>query len=40
MPQTILLDRRGRVRATLTGGADWSGPEARALIAALLAEES
>ena len=40
MPQTILLDRRGRVRAALTGGADWSGTEARALIAALLAEES
>ena len=39
MPQTILLDRQGRVRATLTGGADWSGPEARALIEALLAEQ-
>ncbi len=38
MPQTILLDRQGRVRATLTGGADWSGPEARALVDALLAE--
>ncbi len=38
MPQTILLDRQGRVRATLTGGADWSGPEARALIDALLSE--
>ncbi len=40
MPQTILLDRQGRVRATLSGGADWSGPEARALIEALLLEES
>lgn len=38
MPQTLLLDRQGRVRARLTGGADWSGPEARALIDALLAE--
>lgn len=38
MPQTILLDRQGRVRAHLTGGADWSGPETRALIDALLAE--
>ncbi|MGQ3112449.1 MAG: TlpA family protein disulfide reductase [Brevundimonas sp.] len=38
MPQTIVLDRQGRVRAHLTGGADWSGPEARALIDALLAE--
>lgn len=39
MPQTILLDRQGRVRAHLTGGADWSGPEAKALIDALLAEK-
>lgn len=39
MPQTILLDRQGRVRAHLTGGADWSGPEAKALIDALLAED-
>lgn len=38
MPQTIILDRQGRVRAHLTGGADWSGPETRALIDALLAE--
>lgn len=38
MPQTIILDRQGRVRAHLTGGADWSSPETRALIDALLAE--
>lgn len=38
MPQTILIDRQGRVRATLTGGADWNSAEARALIDALLAE--
>lgn len=38
MPQTILLDRRGRVRAALSGEADWAGPQARALVDALLAE--
>ncbi|PZO03779.1 MAG: TlpA family protein disulfide reductase [Alphaproteobacteria bacterium] len=38
MPQTILLDRQGNVRASLTGGADWSGPDATALVDALLAE--
>lgn len=38
MPQTILLDRQGRIRATFAGEADWSSPEARALIDALLAE--
>ena len=39
MPQTILLDRRGRVRAAFAGEADWSSPQARALVDALLAEE-
>jgi thiol-disulfide isomerase/thioredoxin len=38
MPQTILLDRKGRVRAALTGGGDWNSPEAHAVIDALLAE--
>jgi len=38
MPQTVLLDRRGRIRASFTGEADWSSPEARALVDALLAE--
>lgn len=38
MPQTVLLDRQGRIRAHLTGGADWSSPEARAVVDALLAE--
>jgi thiol-disulfide isomerase/thioredoxin len=38
MPQTILLDRQGRVRAAFAGEADWNGAEARALIDALLAE--
>ena len=40
MPQTILLDRQGRVRAWMAGEADWASPEARALIDALLAEEA
>ena len=39
MPQTIVMDRQGRVRAVLTGEADWAGPEARALIDHLLAED-
>ncbi|MBN9481335.1 MAG: TlpA family protein disulfide reductase [Bordetella sp.] len=39
MPQTVLLDRRGRVRAVLTGEADWAGAEARALVDHLLAEQ-
>lgn len=38
MPQTVLLDRQGRIRAQFSGEADWSSPEARALIDALLAE--
>ena len=38
MPQTVLLDRRGRIRAHFSGEADWASPEARAVIDALLAE--
>jgi len=38
MPQTILLDRQGRIRATFAGEADWNSPEARALFDAVLAE--
>ena len=38
MPQTILLDRQGRIRATFAGEADWAGTEARDLMDALLAE--
>ena len=38
MPQTIILDRQGRVRATMAGEADWSSPQARTLIDAVLAE--
>ncbi len=40
MPQTILLDRQGRVRAWMAGEADWNSAEARALVDALLAEEA
>ena len=40
MPQTVLLDRQGRVRASFAGEADWNSPEARALVDALLAESS
>ena len=38
MPQTIVLDRQGRIRAVMRGEADWSSQEARALIDAILAE--
>ena len=38
MPQTILLDRQGRVRATFAGEADWASPEVKALVDALLSE--
>ena len=38
MPQTIVLDRQGRIRAVMRGEADWSSREARALIDAILAE--
>ena len=40
MPQTVLLDRQGRIRAHFSGEADWASPEARALIDALLAESA
>ncbi len=38
MPQTVLLDRKGRIRASFSGEADWASPESRALVDALLAE--
>jgi thiol-disulfide isomerase/thioredoxin len=38
MPQTVLLDRQGRIRAHFSGEADWASAEARALVDALLAE--
>lgn len=38
MPTTIIYDREGREIARLTAGADWSSPEAAALMEAALAE--
>ena len=38
MPQTILLDRQGHIRAAFSGEADWNSPEARAVIDAVLSE--
>jgi len=38
LPTTILYDRSGRERARLSGGADWSTPEARAVLDQLLAQ--
>ncbi len=38
MPTTIIYDRRGVERARVSGGADWSGKDARAVIDTLLAE--
>jgi thiol-disulfide isomerase/thioredoxin len=37
-PTTVIYDKQGRERARLAGDADWSSPEARALVEALLAE--
>ncbi|SEA72720.1 TlpA disulfide reductase family protein [Rubrimonas cliftonensis] len=37
MPTTLLLDRQGREVARLLGDAEWDGPEARAVIEALMA---
>jgi len=37
-PVTVLIDREGRERARLVGGADWSSPEAYALIEAVIAD--
>ncbi|MEI4487999.1 TlpA disulfide reductase family protein [Frigidibacter sp. MR17.14] len=38
LPVTVLLDREGREVARLTGDAAWDGPEAKALIATLIAD--
>jgi thiol-disulfide isomerase/thioredoxin len=38
MPTTVIFDRHGVERARLAGGADWSTPEARALVDRLIAE--
>jgi thiol-disulfide isomerase/thioredoxin len=39
MPTTVIYDRKGVERARLAGGADWSGPDARAVVDSLLAEK-
>ncbi len=39
LPATILIDRQGREVARLLGEADWSSPDAQALIKALLARK-
>lgn len=39
MPQTIVLDRQGQIRAVLVGEADWASKEALALIDDLLADQ-
>jgi thiol-disulfide isomerase/thioredoxin len=39
MPTTVIYDRKGVERARLSGGADWSGPDARAVIDSLIAEK-
>jgi thiol-disulfide isomerase/thioredoxin len=38
-PTTVIYDRTGHERARLSGGADWNGRDARAIIEALLAEK-
>jgi thiol-disulfide isomerase/thioredoxin len=37
-PTTVIYDAKGRERARLSGGADWNGHDARAVIDALLAQ--
>jgi thiol-disulfide isomerase/thioredoxin len=37
VPTTVLIDPQGKVRATLAGGADWSGDQAQKVIDALSA---
>jgi thiol-disulfide isomerase/thioredoxin len=39
VPTTVIYDRHGRERARLAGGADWSSPQAHAVIDSLLAEK-
>ncbi|MDQ2859766.1 MAG: TlpA family protein disulfide reductase [Pseudomonadota bacterium] len=39
MPTTIIYDKAGVERARLAGGADWSGPDAKAVINALMAKK-
>ena len=39
MPTTIIYDAKGLERARMTGPADWSGPDARAVVDKLLGEK-
>jgi thiol-disulfide isomerase/thioredoxin len=39
LPTTLIYDKSGRERARLAGGANWSGPDAHAVVAALLAQK-
>jgi thiol-disulfide isomerase/thioredoxin len=39
LPATVLIDRTGKEVARLLGPADWSSPEAQAMVKALLAEK-
>ena len=39
LPVTVILDPEGREIARMQGDAHWDGPEAKALIAALIADE-
>jgi thiol-disulfide isomerase/thioredoxin len=39
-PVSILIDRQGNEIGRLVGGADWSTPEAKALIEALIAQDA
>jgi thiol-disulfide isomerase/thioredoxin len=38
LPLTVILNRQGQEVARLIGDAEWNGPEARAILAALIAE--
>ena len=40
LPVSVLLDREGREIARMSGDADWAGESARAIVAALIADES
>lgn len=38
VPETYVIDKKGVLRQRVIGPADWSSPEAKALISALLKE--
>ena len=40
LPSTYLIDRKGRIAAMALGAREWDGPEAVALMEALLAQPS